>query len=412
MRNFGRVLLRTEPFDQGEDPDAAPLARQGEQCAAPWTAGRWAQNLGFVFVGGALFLGFAIDPAIQGDPSPAQLAGRAALLIMICLGYLLTPLIADASLPVRWGYVAGFTALIVATAGYQGWGFVHLGVYIAVMVAALIPWRYARALVLILSLAMLAGLIPLRDFSPAMIAGMALLAGWGLGVSLEAVRFRDRLEAARQRVSVLSVEAERERIARDLHDILGHSLTAISIKSGLAARLAEKDPAAAGAQMAEVAEIARIALNDVRATTTGMREVRLATEIASARSVLMAAGVEAVTPSAVPPMPEATSELLGYLVRESVTNVIRHAEATRCVITIDDRTVTVSDDGVGITGSGQQGSGLAGLRQRLTEAGGTLIIEPGQPTGTVVRAELPSPDKHQQPDPNDRAESEAVINKP
>ena len=87
------------------------------------------------------------------------------------------------------------------------------------------------------------------------------------------------------RVNTLSVAAERERIGRDLHDILGHSLTAISIKAGLAARLVDLDPAAAKAQIAEIEQVSRQALADVRTTASGMREVRLATEIASARSV-------------------------------------------------------------------------------------------------------------------------------
>ncbi|HEY9292442.1 MAG TPA: histidine kinase, partial [Microlunatus sp.] len=173
---------------------------------------------------------------------------------------------------------------------------------------------------------------------------------------------------------------------RDLHDILGHSLTAISIKSGLAARLADKDPAAAKVQMTEVEEIARVVLADVRATTTGMRQVRLASELASARSVLMAAGVEAVTPTALPTLTDECSELLGYVVREAVTNVVRHAEATRCVIKVGDHSVEITDDGVGI-GSRRSGSGLTGLRRRVTDAGGTFAVATPEVGGTAVRAE-------------------------
>jgi two-component system sensor histidine kinase DesK len=186
----------------------------------------------------------------------------------------------------------------------------------------------------------------------------------------------------------LAVAAERERIGRDLHDILGHSLTAISIKSGLAARLAETDPAAARAQMAEVEQIARVALSDVRATASGLREVRLATELASARSVLLAAGVESVAPSAVPALSVSDSELLGYAVREAVTNVVRHAEATRVVITIENRSVAICDDGIGMPAGRTSGSGLNGLRRRFADAGGVLSISPAQLHGTVVRAQL------------------------
>jgi two-component system sensor histidine kinase DesK len=409
MPNLIRVLLRTEPFVEGEDPDGAPLAYCGDQPARPWTPRRWVQNLGFIFVTGLLFMGFAITPLLDGDPSPLVIGLRVTLLIIICLAYGATPLLADTSLAFRWCYLGAFVLLIAATASYQGWGFVYLGVYVAVVAASLLPWRYARGAVLIWSLAVLVVMIPLRELTPMMISGMSLLAGWGLGISFEAIRIRQRLSAARQRVAVLAVEAERERIARDLHDILGHSLTAISIKSGLAARLAEQDPAAARAQMTEVEQIARVALNDVRATTTGLREVRLALEIAGARSVLMAAGVEAVTPSAVPPMSVQASELLGYVVREAVTNVVRHAEATRCVIAIEDRAVTITDDGTGIRRSGRQGTGLAGLRNRLGTAGGRLIIEPAESGGTVLRAELPATP---QANPTVSQSSEEVIRTP
>jgi two-component system sensor histidine kinase DesK len=119
-----------------------------------------------------------------------------------------------------------------------------------------------------------------------------------------------------------------------------------------------------------------------------LRQVRLATEIASARSVLLAAGIESTAPSAIPALPDADSELLGYAVREAVTNVVRHSEATRVVITTEDRAVTISDDGVGIPARPSRGSGLQGLRRRFADAGGNVTISAGKPRGTVVRAEL------------------------
>ena len=128
--------------------------------------------------------------------------------------------------------------------------------------------------------------------------------GLATGGGMEAGRIGARLNRAEQRVSTLAVAAERERIGRDLHDILGHSLTAISIKSGLARKLLETDPAAARSQMAEVEEVARQALADVRATASAIREVRVATEVASARSVLLAGGIEARLPTAIERLPD------------------------------------------------------------------------------------------------------------
>ena len=214
---------------------------------------------------------------------------------------------------------------------------------------------------------------------------VATLAIWGISQSINR---NIEMLAVREENARLALGDERNRFARDLHAILGHSLTAISIKSGLAARLAGQDPSAAVAQMTEVEQIARVALADVRATTTGLREVRLATELASARSVLPAAGVEAITPSAVPPMSAADSELLGYVVREAVTNVVRHAEATRCTIVVEERAVTITDDGVGLRRSRGSGSGLVGLRRRLAQARGKLTVSAGGAGGTIVRGEL------------------------
>ena len=166
-----------------------------------------------------------------------------------------------------------------------------------------------------------------------------------MGAGLEAGRVGAKLSRAEQRISTLAVVAERERISRDLHDILGHSLTAISIKSELAGRLVSSDPPGARAQMAEV-EDRPAGLADVRATASGIREVRVATELASARSVLLAVGVEARVPSAVPQLPEGVNELFGYVIREAVTNVVRHSEASQCTIDVGEHHVSVADDGV------------------------------------------------------------------
>ena len=156
-----------------------------------------------------------------------------------------------------------------------------------------------------------------------------------------------RLAEAEQRVSVLALAAERERIGRDRHDILGHSLTAISIKSGLAARLVDHDPAAAGERLRGGSDVARQALADVRSTASGFTEIRVTSEIAGARSVLLAAGINANLPTAVEPMPSEVSELFGYAMREAVTNVVRHSDADSCTVTVDARQVTVTDDGRG-----------------------------------------------------------------
>ena len=152
------------------------------------------------------------------------------------------------------------------------------------------------------------------------------------------------------------------------------------------------DPPGAQAQMAEVEGIARQALADVRATASGIREVRVATELASARSVLLAAGVEARVPSAVPQLPEGVNELFGYVIREAVTNVVRHSEASQCTIDVGEHHVSVADDGVGFSrDAAAGGTGLRGLAARVEAAGGRLEVDTSPGSGTRVTATVNLP---------------------
>ncbi|MDT7782626.1 MAG: two-component system, NarL family, sensor histidine kinase DesK [Pseudonocardiales bacterium] len=189
-----------------------------------------------------------------------------------------------------------------------------------------------------------------------------------------------QLREAQAEVARLASEAERDRIARDLHDLLGHSLTAITVKSALARRL---EPLAARAEMESVEQLARQALADVRAAVSGYQDVTLAGELARGRELLRAAGVAADLPTAVDAVPVERQELFGWVVREGVTNVVRHARAGRCTVELTASTVEVRDDGVG--GATGAGSGLDGLRARVTAAGGALTAGPVQPRGWCLR---------------------------
>ncbi|GAB2851482.1 sensor histidine kinase [Lentzea nigeriaca] len=191
-----------------------------------------------------------------------------------------------------------------------------------------------------------------------------------------------QLREAQAEVARLASEAERNRIARDLHDLLGHSLTAITVKSALARRL---EPAAARAEMESVEQLARQALSDVRAAVSGYQDVTLAGELARGRELLRAAGVAADLPTAVDAVPPRRQELFGWVVREGVTNVVRHARAGRCTVELTASTVEVRDDGVG--GPAGAGSGLDGLRARVAAAGGVLTAGPAQPRGWSLRVE-------------------------
>ena len=392
------AMFRVDYVSACEDADGAPARHHGPDAAPRFTLRRAVQNMVWVYAFGLIFLIFAIMGLADSDPSSAQLAVRIAQIVIIGVGYLATAWIADCSLRTRWVYIVGFVIMLALTGLTWGWSLVGYGVYVAIMMATLLPWRQSRVAIVVWSL-LLAATIPLGAGETAIyITVISLGMGLATAAGMEAGQVQARLQRAEQRVNTLSVAAERERIGRDLHDILGHSLTAISIKSGLAGRLVDLDPAAARTQIAEIEQIARQALADVRTTASGMREVRLATEVASARAVLLAAGIESRAPSALPPLDDRTSELFGYVVREAVTNVVRHSGAGLCTIEVEPTAVTVRDDGRGLPPGASSGSGLAGLRQRLDDAGATLVLAAHTSGGTVVRAELSSaPDRAGRP---------------
>uniref|UniRef100_UPI0006E41E19 sensor histidine kinase n=1 Tax=Peterkaempfera griseoplana TaxID=66896 RepID=UPI0006E41E19 len=199
----------------------------------------------------------------------------------------------------------------------------------------------------------------------------------------EIVTANQALLDARAEVARLASEAERNRIARDLHDLLGHSLTVIAVKSGLARRLAENGSPRAVEEITAVERLSREALADVRAAVSGYREVTLTGELAHARELLSAAGVAADLPAATEEVGPDRQELFGWILREGVTNVVRHSRATRCTVRLTASSVEVVDDGTGA--AAPRGNGLSGLAERVAGAGGTVEAGPALPRGWRLR---------------------------
>lgn len=206
------------------------------------------------------------------------------------------------------------------------------------------------------------------------------------------------LRATRQELARTAVEKERLRFSRDLHDLLGHTLSVIVVKSEAARRLAPRDMDAALTQVADIESVGRQALTEIREAVTGYREGSLATELDRARSALTAAGIEPVLRRSGPPIAPQTEALLGWVVREAVTNVVRHSHATTCSFVLDGTAervrLTVTDDGSGPgrdapATPGIGGTGLTGLTERLAASGGSLRAGPAPGRGFVVTAELP-----------------------
>ncbi|MET9353413.1 sensor histidine kinase [Streptomyces sp. NPDC006617] len=203
-----------------------------------------------------------------------------------------------------------------------------------------------------------------------------------------------QLRAAREELATRAVAEERLRFSRDLHDLLGHTLSVIVVKSEAARRLAPRDLDAALTQITDIESVGRQALTEVREAVTGYREGSLGTELDRARSALSAADVDPVVRRSGPPLPPQAEALLGWVVREAVTNVVRHSGASRCEIAVagsaDRVRLTVTDNGTGAAPSAQgPGTGLTGLRERLATAGGSLTAGVEPRGGFSVTAELP-----------------------
>jgi two-component system sensor histidine kinase DesK len=289
-----------------------------------------------------------------------------------------------------WALYLTCGALTVAEAFFAGNTAFTFNIYLAVLSVVALG-RYAMPVVAVLAAVALFGSKITGSGSDGLDGSNALgvvlvaLAMYGFfGI----IRSNLALAAARAEVARLAAENERTRIARDLHDLLGHSLTTITVKAGLARRLAERgDTERAAAEITAVEELGRRTLGQVRAAVAGYRDVTLAGELASAREVLRSAGIEAELPGAIDMVDADAAELLGWVVREGITNVVRHSRAARCTVTVGPRWIEITDDGRGgIAGSG---NGLAGLHERLAAAGGSVTATAGM-RGFRLRAELPA----------------------
>jgi two-component system sensor histidine kinase DesK len=220
-----------------------------------------------------------------------------------------------------------------------------------------------------------------------------IIIGAGNTFFAERNRMNRKLRKANEEIEHLAKVAERERIARDLHDVLGHTLSVITLKSELAGKLIDRDPQRAGKEIREVEEISRKALSEVRDAIRGYRSKGLSAELAQAKATLETAGVsvqlEAATTLLIPAMQES---VLSLAVREGVTNVVRHARAATCRLRLEQQNgscrLEISDDGQGFVTV--EGNGLRGMRERVEMIGGTL--ERSNKSGTMLVITLPVKD--------------------
>ena len=366
---------------------------------------------------------FAKQPAVlthgarPGEcSSPLRLAGRLVWLAYLALYF--TPWLFQP--PSRRGMIAGLVGTTVFLAIYAdglrtrrtprlhalacaGIGFALspfggawsvFNVYGASFAARVRPQRSATAMLVGLQLALAAFGLLTRQPWPAWGSGIFFgsLIGFGVLWQSELEEKNRQLEQAQGEVRALATAAERERIARDLHDLLGHTLTVVAVKADLAERLCGRDPEAARREMQELAGIARGALAEVRTAVVGMKGASLASEVERAERALSAAGVKARVSHRLTAGDPEREAVITMALREAVTNVIRHARAKVCTIGVESTAdggmrLSVSDDGRG--GALAEGSGLSGMRTRLEAAGGSLQVESGR-EGLQLTASLPA----------------------
>lgn len=207
----------------------------------------------------------------------------------------------------------------------------------------------------------------------------------------QVIRSNAELRAARDEIATLAVTEERARLARDLHDVLGHSLTTITVKAGLARRLLESSGSVtpAVAELRDVEHLSRTALAEVRATVSGYRKASLPAELVGARAALAAAEIQADLPHAVDNVPAELQEPFAYVLREGVTNVIRHSGAARCSVRLGESWIEIRDDGAA-SGAVGAGHGLAGLTERLAQLGGSLDVGRCSDGGFRLLASVPA----------------------
>lgn len=339
----------------------------------PWEKWGWMFASIWLF-----FLVFPITAVLDSDVSTAAKAGA-----MLCIaGFAVANVLGYSHRHSAWVSLAVMIALALAIVPVIGIGVISFTPYLAILSALELPspaWRWACGLwaaVPVLSLLDIDG-FPTYFF----------LMLWPVilgGVMLRLFGERELLaNAARSEFALVS---ERERVARDVHDVLGHSLTALSVKAELAARLIDLDPERAKAELESIQATARQALAEVRATVGGLRAGNLEAELAAAPRVLADAGISTTVVGDLADTDPRHRALLAWVLRESVTNVVRHSRARSVTIELGAAGITVTDDGAGCAGA--EGNGLRGMRERVAGAGGTVSVSSGGP-GTRVEVAIP-----------------------
>ena len=366
-----------------------------------------------------------VSGVLRGEyPRPSYaLAGLGLFALLYCGTIVVSfmPRLQDGRLPFA------LALLMVPVTGALAGSLPHalvLYALLAVVCAVVVPNRGGPVVILgVTALGAFTAYMRSEDSDIVSTCTSCLLAGGIVFVMLKLFNVVIQLKETRRELARAAVAEERLRFSRDLHDLLGQTMSVVAIKAEAVRRLAPRDPRAAAAQAESIEQISRKALAEIREAVTGYRETSLAEELDRARSLLGAARIEPVVRESGPQLTAQAEKLLAWIVREGVTNVVRHSGAKRCEISLerdaDPVRLSISDDGAGpgdcpqpdatpavlpaavpgqglfgaqdsgSDGSGSDGNGLRGLTERLAAVGGTLEAGPWQ-KGFRLLATLPA----------------------
>ncbi|WP_298133421.1 histidine kinase [Micropruina sp.] len=330
-----------------------------------------------------------LAPLLNLPAAPVRLGGI-ALVLLAAAGAVAGVLLSWPD-PTRPSMAAWLLAALAVTAGSLLWnGWAPAWLLVAMVAGLALPVRVVWATIPLT--AVVAAYLQYR-FDPAMEQALTrvfvvALTGTTAAVLNRLLITNRELRRTREQLAAAAVAQERERVARDLHDVLGHTLSVIVVKAAAVRRLLAVDPAAAAEHAGDIESVGRSALTRVREVVHDAAAPSVETELAAARDVLSAAGI-AVTASPEFAVDPKLGEPLAWALREGVTNVLRHSGASRCRIELGRADgmvrLSIADDGVGHLGERADGlGGLAGLRRRLQAAGGGLETRPGTAGFTLI----------------------------
>ena len=354
----------------------------------------------YVWIGVWLvFLAPLAQGVIRGEYRPVALA--VAALVAYCVLYVRVFWLAFGRTEMTrrgWFELSALAFLAFATSIGFGGNWILLFIFLSPALAAALPQRWAVVAVFAVTATLGAFAVVGQSMGVGDTANLLFgpLFGGLLTVFIKRSRSLIReLRETREELARSAVAEERLRFARDLHDLLGHTLSLVVVKSEAVRRLSERgDNAAAAREAADIEAVGRKALAEVREAVVGYRGRGLAAELDDARSALADAGIEATIRTSCTPLPVPADTLFGWAVREGATNAIRHSRAQRCEISVLHRegevVLEVLDDGVGENGKrGEVGSGLRGLAERAADSGGGLESGPRPGGGFRLTVAVP-----------------------